>query len=81
MTTPVQRHAPRTLDDHIVAYLEIQDGCVKTTGTIPPPDSCGPGVQGGYGFLQYQPLTVFVVLFFIFLLVKMSFEVLGGGEH
>jgi hypothetical protein len=81
MAIPVQRHAPRTLDDHVVAYLENEENCAKPVALIPPPDSCSPGVHAAYGILKFQPLTVIIVLFFIFMLIKMTMGVLGGDEH
>jgi len=63
---PVEKREPQSWEEHIVAYLEVADGCAtEATAVMPPPSHCGGSVHLAYSVAQFHVLSILFILIFL----------------
>lgn len=70
--TQTQGREPRTIDEIVVGFLELEEGCVREEAVIPPPDTCSDIVHYAYQASQWYLLTGLIILVFIGMIVELS---------
>ena len=68
---------PQTIDEMLVGFLEVEEGCVEEA-IIPPPEDCSALVQYTHGLAQWHLLTGLIVLVFVAMIIQLSLLAMKG---
>ena len=75
-----QQTTPTSLEEHLVVYLGMQEGCMTSVqATLPPPATCSATVQGMYLIARLHLLTIIIIAVFGIMLIALL-RMRGEGE-
>ena len=79
----IQTRAAQSFDEQIVAFAEVQAGCVRTSaGVIPPPAACPQYVHSLASVAEWHIATALIVLLFIGMMFELTMLAIHpGGSH